>query len=124
MVWLGRYLVKRAAWLALVALVGLLVGFAGDAWAAGEPGAAPVPPLPGVPCDGPDDPPGCDPEETPTPEATPTPTPTPAATPVPVVLAAEDRDRLDLITYAVVTIGGLLVVTTTVTALATGLRRP
>jgi hypothetical protein len=69
-----------------------------------------------VPCDAPDDPPGCDPEEppAPTPSPTPTPEPTPSPTPTPTPIAsfelvAADRQRLDLLTFAVVFIGGLLV---------------
>lgn len=129
--WLGRYLVKRATWVVLTAVVAALLVFVGAVEAAPRTGAGPAVAAPGVPCDGPDDPPGCDPEETPTPtptpEPTPTPTPEPTPTPTPapvvVILSDEDRDRLDLSQETMTAGVGLIVFLLTIVAVVTGLRR-
>lgn len=129
--WLGRYLVKRAAWALVVALVGILLVWVGSADARGLPGPGPQGVALSVPCVGPDDPPGCDPEEptptpdptpTPTPEPTPTPTPTPSPTPLVVVLSPADADRLDRLAVIGAAAATLLVFAAFVIAATTGLR--
>lgn len=120
MLWLGRLVVRRAVWVVVgVLLLAALhaVGVrASDAAPAERPAAVVA-----VVCIGADDPPGCDPDETPAPTSTPAPTDSPG--PVVVVLAADDRDAIDGLGRSLGFVVGLVSFFGGLLAVVVGLRR-